>query len=91
MKRWQTDEEKGDGEPGLNGVRVLKCGWFESRNSHCPWQSQYPYRRPHTEQDVPCEGSDKEDGSDDVQVGVGLRVVSGQQSQLEGRLKLCRG
>jgi hypothetical protein len=48
-----------------------------SGNSHNPRQSQNIYRWPHTEQDIPRERCNKEDGSDDVQVGVRLGVVSG--------------
>lgn len=51
-----------------------------------PRQRKNVERGLHAEQDVPCERSNEENGSDDVQVGVRLGVVTGQQSQLEGCL-----
>jgi hypothetical protein len=55
-------------------------------DSHDPRQRQDIERRPHTEQDVPEERSNKEDGSNDIQIGVRLGVVTGQQGQLERSL-----
>ena len=75
MQRGQSDEEEGDGKPDLKAsISVEAAAW--SSDSHYPRQSQHIYRRPHTEQDVPRKGCDEEDGSNDVQVGVRLRVVS---------------
>lgn len=53
----------------------------------CPRYRQYPDRRLHPEQDIPTDGRDEEDGSDDVQVNVGGSVVTREQTQLERGLK----